>query len=95
MGGGGGEESGNRHFFRTYGTIGKNNDVVAVLHGPLGTGANRFQRRLHVLGTVGDVVGDVDGDGAKGIFLHHADRANAFKFLVGQDGLRDLQAHVT
>ena len=93
MGRRGREQRGDRHPVGRNG-VGENDDVIAVAHRPLGAGADRLERRLHIVGTIGDIVGDVDGDGAERVGGHLADLADALELLIVEDRLRHLEAHV-
>ena len=45
-------------------------------------------------GAVGDIIGDVDGDGAERVRRHLADLADALELLIVEDRLRHLQPHM-
>ena len=94
MRGRGGEQGRDRHALGRDRAVRQDDDVVAILHRPLGQCTDGVECGFHVLVAVRHIIGDVDGGGAERVVGHGTDGAHAFEVLVGQDRLGHLEAHV-
>ena len=71
--------------------VAEHQDVVALLAGPLGLGADRLERRAHPFRAVRRGIGQVQGDGPERVVGDLADRADLLEILVGQHRLAHFE----
>ena len=83
-----------RHLVGVHGAVGKDEDVVALMHYLGGLVAEHLERRRHAYGAVHRRVADIQGIGAEGGVHQVFDVADLFQVDVGKDRLAHLHALV-
>ena len=84
------EQGGDRDAIRADHAIGKDDDIVATVHGCLGPLTKPPERLLHPSGALFDCVGDIERLGVEGI-LEVANTTDLLEILVGQDRLTHFE----